>query len=160
MKKTRLNMDFAAGVLFLAFSLGALVLSSSYSIGTPRRMGPAFFPLMVGGILGFLSILLIVRGIRLSSAPVSKLISSAPILILGSITLFMVTLKPLGFPIALGLMVIVASFASNRSTFRQTCLLAAVLAVSSALLFKFALGQALPVCGWLFAEQLCPARWS
>lgn len=160
MKRTNFNMDVAAGVLFLALSMLSLILSSNYSIGTARRMGPAFFPIMVGCMLGFLSILLIVRGLRSGSVPVARLISSAPFLILGSILLFMLTLKPLGLPIALALMVIVSSFASDRSSFRQSCVLAAVLAVSSTLLFKFALGQSLPVCGWLFADQLCPATWS
>lgn len=160
MYKIQINKDFAAGILFLAISLFSFFLSSQYNIGTGRRMGPAFFPVMVGGLLGLLSVLLIIRGLKRSGVPVGKVLTAAPLLILGSIALFVLTLHPLGLPAAIIIMVLVSSLASKRMKLLPTCILAVTLAVSSTIVFKFGLSQSLPVCGWLFAEQLCPAHWS
>ena len=48
--------DFWAGVLFVAFGTAAIVIAPSYPLGTAARMGPGYFPRMLG-------ILLIVLGV-------------------------------------------------------------------------------------------------
>ena len=43
--------DFFAGVLFIAFGLGAIIVGSNYTLGTAARMGPGYFPRILGGLL-------------------------------------------------------------------------------------------------------------
>ncbi len=43
--------DFWAGLMFMGFGLGFVVVSQEYAMGTAVRMGPAYFPTVLGGIL-------------------------------------------------------------------------------------------------------------
>ena len=43
--------DFWAGLMFMGFGLGFAVVSQDYSMGTAVRMGPAYFPTVLGGML-------------------------------------------------------------------------------------------------------------
>lgn len=43
--------DFWAGLMFLAFGLGFMIVAwNNYAMGTAVRMGPAYFPVMLGGL--------------------------------------------------------------------------------------------------------------
>ncbi len=50
--------DFLGGLLILVLGLATGVQASSYDIGSLRRMGPGFFPLGLGVILGVTGVLL------------------------------------------------------------------------------------------------------
>ena len=43
--------DFYSGVLFIAFGVAALVIGSNYALGTAARMGPGYFPRILGILL-------------------------------------------------------------------------------------------------------------
>ena len=47
----RSNQDVLAGVLFLLIGLGAVAGARDYEMGTAMRMGPAYFPTVLGWIL-------------------------------------------------------------------------------------------------------------
>jgi len=46
--------DFWAGLMFIAFGLGFMVVARNYAMGTAVRMGPAYFPMVLGGMLAAL----------------------------------------------------------------------------------------------------------
>jgi hypothetical protein len=43
--------DFWSGVMFTTFGLGFAVIAQNYDMGTAARMGPAYFPTVLGGLL-------------------------------------------------------------------------------------------------------------
>lgn len=54
--------DFWAGLMFIGFGLGFLgVAMSSYAMGTAVRMGPAYFPTVLGGMLAVLGAIIFLR---------------------------------------------------------------------------------------------------
>ena len=54
--------DFWSGLMFLAFGLGfAIVAWNNYNLGTAVRMGPAYFPVMLGGLLALLGAVIFAR---------------------------------------------------------------------------------------------------
>jgi hypothetical protein len=54
--------DFWAGLMFLAFGLGfGIVAYNNYNMGTAVRMGPAYFPVMLGGLLAVLGVFIFLR---------------------------------------------------------------------------------------------------
>jgi hypothetical protein len=59
--------DFWAGLMFAAFGLAFMIVAQNYSMGTAVRMGPAYFPTVLGGMLAALG------GVILFRAFVSKL---------------------------------------------------------------------------------------
>ena len=68
----RLNQDVLAGVLFLLIGLGAVAGARDYEMGTAMRMGPAYFPTVLGWILYAFGAFLLLRGIaRFGSAAVT-----------------------------------------------------------------------------------------
>jgi hypothetical protein len=59
----RTNQDVLAGVLFLLIGLGAVAGARDYEMGTAMRMGPAYFPTVLGWILYAFGAFLLLRGI-------------------------------------------------------------------------------------------------
>jgi hypothetical protein len=55
--KIRNEQNFWAGVMFLVFGLGFVVLAREYDMGTAQRMGPAYFPTILGGLLAALGLI-------------------------------------------------------------------------------------------------------
>ncbi|HMH20038.1 MAG TPA: tripartite tricarboxylate transporter TctB family protein [Burkholderiales bacterium] len=54
--------DFWAGVMFVAFGAAFMVIAQNYPMGTAVRMGPAYFPTALGGILVVLGAVVLFRG--------------------------------------------------------------------------------------------------
>ena len=68
----RSNQDVLAGVLFLLIGLGAVAGARDYEMGTAMRMGPAYFPTVLGWVLYAFGAFLLLRGIaRGGGAPVT-----------------------------------------------------------------------------------------
>ena len=53
--------DFWAGLMFIGFGLGFMVVASNYAMGTAVRMGPAYFPTVLGGMLAVLGVAIFAR---------------------------------------------------------------------------------------------------
>jgi len=53
--------DFWAGLMFTAFGLGFMIIAQDYAMGTAVRMGPAYFPTALGGILAVLGGVILFR---------------------------------------------------------------------------------------------------
>jgi hypothetical protein len=53
--------DFWAGLMFIAFGLGFMLVARNYAMGNAVRMGPAYFPTMLGGILAVLGAVIFFR---------------------------------------------------------------------------------------------------
>jgi hypothetical protein len=46
--------DFWAGLMFIGFGLGFMLVAQNYPMGSAVRMGPAYFPTVLGGLLAIL----------------------------------------------------------------------------------------------------------
>ena len=55
--------DLLAGLVFIAFGLAFAIAASRYQLGTAFRMGPGYFPVVLGGCLVLLGVLIVVEGI-------------------------------------------------------------------------------------------------
>ena len=53
--------DFWAGVMFIAFGLAFMYKAQDYAMGTSVRMGPAYFPTVLGGLLAVLGAVVLFR---------------------------------------------------------------------------------------------------
>jgi hypothetical protein len=56
--------DFWSGMLFMAFGLIAVAVSSGYRMGIAARMGPGYFPRGLGVLLLILGAIIALRGLR------------------------------------------------------------------------------------------------
>lgn len=53
--------DFWAGLMFTGFGLGFVLASFNYPMGSAVRMGPAYFPVVLGGLLALLGAVVFLR---------------------------------------------------------------------------------------------------
>lgn len=135
----------AAGLLFV---LGACVAvgAMTYEVGTLRRMGPGYFPLLLGVVLCLLSVLVLVesRFSRVENDPRPtagwRQHARALLLPLGGILLFAGLITIAGFiPAILGCTVL-AGLADRTNRLFELFLIAAAVAAFAALVFVYALG--------------------
>jgi len=60
----RTSKDFWVGVMFLVFGIFAIGAGYSYPFGSTFRMGPGYFPIILGGILICFGLVLMVKGFK------------------------------------------------------------------------------------------------
>ena len=53
--------DFWAGLMFIAFGLSFMAVAQNYAMGNAVRMGPAYFPTVLGGMLAVLGAVVLLR---------------------------------------------------------------------------------------------------
>jgi len=59
--KVKNGKDFWAGLMFAGFGLGFMLVSLNYPMGSAVRMGPAYFPAVLGGLLALLGAVVFFR---------------------------------------------------------------------------------------------------
>jgi hypothetical protein len=140
--KIKSQKDFFSGLMFtvvgVAFAWGA----STYNIGTGARMGPGYFPLMLGILLALLGGLIMFKALVVETEDGDKIGKFAwkPLFfIIGSNILFGVMLgglpsiglPPMGIVVAIYVLTIVASLAGNTFKLKEVLILATILAALS-----------------------------
>jgi hypothetical protein len=149
-KATGRTKDFWSGAIFLAVGLASIGLARSYPMGTTMRMGPGYFPTVLGGLLALIGLILIVRALLQPGPAVGRLAYSKLALVTISTVLFALFLRRLGLAVVLILLVIVSAYASKRFRWPVALALAVGLAVGSSIIFVRLLGLPIPVFGsWL-----------
>lgn len=138
--------DFWSGVMFAAFGLAFVVLSRQYDMGTAARMGPAYFPAVLGALLMLLGIAIAIKGLRSNIRTVVDRFHFRPlVLVLGAVVAFGLLLRPAGLLVALTALVLLSSLGSEESRLRDTALLTVGLAVLVLIVFIHSLGMTVPV---------------
>jgi putative tricarboxylic transport membrane protein len=120
--------DFWAGVLFIALGGSAFYIALDYTMGTAARMGPGYFPRVVGGMLAVLGASLVLRSFRLQGEKIAFPSFKPVIIILAAVLLFGVTLATAGLVISTILLVLLASVASHEYRRIESVIAAVVLA--------------------------------
>ncbi len=144
------SKDFLSGVIFLVAGLASIGLARSYTMGTTMRMGPGYFPSVLGGLLALVGLALMVRAGLQAGVSVGRLAFGKLALVMVSNVLFALLLRRLGLAGALILLVLVSAYASKRFRWPVALALAVGLAVGSSLIFTSLLGLPIPILGtWL-----------
>ncbi|MEO6022152.1 MAG: tripartite tricarboxylate transporter TctB family protein [Burkholderiales bacterium] len=140
--------DFFAGVIFIGFGVAAFFIGREYSFGTATRMGPGYFPALLGALLGALGVIIAARSFSLSGPPIAKIQFRPLSLVLAAIILFAVLLDVAGLVAATVVMVIVAGLAAWDVRARDVALLCVGLAALALGLFVYGLGLTIKVWPW------------
>jgi hypothetical protein len=141
----RAPKDFWSGIMFIGFAAVAMLTARGYSLGSAGRMGPGYFPMMLGGALGVLGLVLVVRSLVIEGETVGRL-RLLPLLVIAlGVCLFGLAIEPLGLLIALIVATGVTAFASRESRPLEVAALALVLAIFSVAVFVLALRLPLPL---------------
>jgi putative tricarboxylic transport membrane protein len=143
--RIRAPRDFWSGLLFIAVALFFIALATRYRFGTPERMGPAFFPIAVGTLLGGLGAILTGRALAFDGGPLRRMHLRPLAMTMAAVVLFGLALQWLGLVAAIVVLVVVGSYADRTARPMESIGLAAFLTVFSVAIFVWLLGLPLPV---------------
>lgn len=147
--KIRNAKDFWSGVMFIAFGVFFAGFARQYDMGTAARMGPAYFPTVLGLLLIAIGAYICFKGIRTEDehgqGQIDKFHFKPLLLVLGGVVAFGVLLRPAGLIVALTAMTIIASLGSGEFKWREILPLTAGLCLLVMVTFIWGLGLTIPV---------------
>lgn len=150
------QQDFWSGLMFIALGSGfALIAQAKYAMGTTARMGPGYFPFLLGillAILGAIVALSALRGKYNEDAKIQRFDWDILVLVIGSIALFALMLNHLGIYISIAILVLFSSLASHEFSLKIAIFNAIFLIFFAWITFIKGLGLVFPIWPIPFAE--------
>lgn len=148
MLKMLTDKEMLSGLLFVliggAFALGA----ADYDMGTTRRMGPGYFPIVLGCVLCLMGLALSGKAfLRQHPQPISRIYLRPLLSLSASILAFAALIDNVGLIAACLACVLISGLASAETRWRETILIAIAMTAFSALVFQQFLG--LPFRLWV-----------
>jgi Tripartite tricarboxylate transporter TctB family len=137
--------DFWAGVLFALVGVAAIVLGSRYNLGTAARMGPGYFPRILGMLLIVLGGIIAVRALRLDGPAIPPWRWWSTLVVLGSVVLFGLIVNRVGLALSTVILIMLASSASSEFRWKEALISGAFLAVLAVGVFIIGLKLQLPI---------------
>jgi ABC-type spermidine/putrescine transport system permease subunit II len=157
--------DFLSGLLFTGLGLLGLFLALQYDMGTARRMGPGFFPVILCAILVALGVMTIFISLSLRSKDaaddegssrdaaddtrgLSDVVAAlrASFFVVAALIVFALSLRRVGLVLAVTALVFIASFADRSLSWLETALIAAFMSFVAVAVFRWGIG--LPFQVW------------
>ena len=135
--RIRNHRDFWSGVLFVVTGVAFMLLSRQYTMGTAAKMGPGYFPTVLGGMMAVLGLMIMLPAFSRKSPEVrvTNVDFKSNFLVLLAVAVYAFTLPKLGFLVAVVLLIFIASFAHHEFKLKHTALLAVGLVIFSWLVF-------------------------
>ncbi len=152
-----------SGLLLIAIGVAVAIHARSLEVGTLSRMGPGYFPLVLGIILAVVGAVILVQGLRdrTGAPPAATIVSSsvvaAPVaarqrpewkawfLICLSLVAFVFLAQHLGLVVATFAIVFVSALADRENSVATAALLALAMVVVAVVVFWWALQIQLPL---------------
>jgi hypothetical protein len=143
----RNNRYLIAGLMFIVLGGLAVVLARDYPFGTTIRMGPGYFPTVLGFILLLFGVTVLARGIR-SGEKVKGEWGWKPLALIAlSIVLFGALLDRVGMIPAAVAAIVVAAAAGREFRLKEALILAVVMTALSVAVFIYGLKLPYPLLG-------------
>ncbi|MES2532190.1 MAG: tripartite tricarboxylate transporter TctB family protein [Pseudomonadota bacterium] len=142
--------DFFSGVMFTAVGAVFAVGATAYNIGDGARMGPGYFPLMLGILLALLGLAIIFQALVVESVDGGKIGKWAwkPLFFVIAANLAFgvllgglpsIGLPAMGMILAIYALTLISSLAGDQFKLRDVLVLATILAAGSYVAFIWAL---------------------
>lgn len=145
------NQDATLGIFFAVVGIFAGAIALSYPIGTPSRMGPGFFPVIIAVLLTLTGGAVLLRARRASSLSVESLTWRPVVVVPVMVVLFALLIEPLGLPLAIFVLLVGTAASSVQFEIKwKAAAGAALFSAVCAIVFVKVLGLPIPLAGsWL-----------
>lgn len=170
--KIKSQQDWWAGLMFIGFGLFFILfaagtpefinklvgtkLVAGYQMGSSVRMGPAYFPVMLGGLLTFLGLLVLLDSIIEKGPKVAKFHFRPLLFIAVSSLAFAYLLKPLGLALASVALVFISAFGGHEFKWKEVSIMSVALVIFVVVVFVKGLSLPFPICPAFI--DVCPIR--
>jgi hypothetical protein len=149
--KIKSPRDFWSGLMFIAFGVFFMVWAMThYQMGTAVRMGPAYFPTVLGGMLAVLGAIVLLGALAVEGPPVAKFHFRPLIMVSIGCVLYGYLMKPLGLVGATAALVYVSAFGGHEFNWKEVTILYVVLMIFSWAVFVKGLTLPFPVWPAMF----------
>jgi len=136
------SKDFWAGLMLLATGVAAVVIARSYPFGSTLRMGPGYFPTILGAIISLFGLYFIIKGLRGGELLEGNWSLRALIVLPFSLILFGLLMDRAGFIPALAVLAFGSAAAGREFKLKEVALLTVALTILCVVIFIW--GLALP----------------
>lgn len=139
------SRDFWAGAMLIGFGALALLIGRDYPFGTALRMGPGYFPSVLGGLLILGGLWVLVSGLRNAEQLDGNWSLRALIVLPLSLVLFGFLIERAGFIPALAVLIFGSASASTEFNLIEVALLTLFLVALCVAVFIWGLGLPYPL---------------
>lgn len=144
---SRLSRDLIGGVLLTMAGLFFALYARNYGFGEAARMGPGYFPAILGWLLAVLGVLIALPAIRrVGDGAVVRWKNLA--MVIAAVLFFAFALPVAGLVVTVAGTVLLGSLADNDITWRARLILAAIVPLLMVAVFVWGLGMNLPLFWW------------
>jgi hypothetical protein len=159
--------DALSGIICIVVGLGAVLEASRYTIGSLSRMGPGFYPAVLGALLALVGVMITGAALAFAPAPddADPLLAGVPGLagglepasrpdwrgwfcIIAGGVLFIVFASLTGLASAIFACVFVAALGDRTASLRGSLVLALCMTLFGTVLFGYLLRIAMPLWQW------------
>ncbi|WP_119461237.1 tripartite tricarboxylate transporter TctB family protein [Rhodospirillaceae bacterium SYSU D60014] len=142
------DKDILTGMLFVGIGGAFVIGAADYGMGTTRRMGPGYFPVMLGLALALVGLVLAARSaIRRRPDIIGRLYLRPVVSLTASILSFSALINTVGLLAACMVCTLVAGLATSETRYKEIILVAIAMTAFSAIVFTGLLG--LPMRLWV-----------
>ena len=140
--------DFAAGVMYIALGAFFALWAGYYPMGTAVRMGPAYFPTILGWILAALGVILLLRSFVLHGDEPRKTNYRPIAFVLGAVVLFGFLLNTAGLVVGSFVIVFISAMGGWDFRWKEQLINAIVMTGVNAGIFYYGLGLPFKLFPW------------
>jgi hypothetical protein len=133
--------DFWSGLMLIVIGGGALIIARNYQFGSSLRMGPGYFPTLLGAMLVMFGVYFMVQGMRNGGEKLTGSWSLRALIVLPlSLVLFGLLIDRAGFVPALIALIVGSAAASRQSRPIEVLAFAVLLTAFCVVVFVWLLG--------------------
>ena len=144
--KIKSQKDFWSGIMFIGSGLFfALWAVEFYQMGTAVRMGPAYFPTVLGGLMVVLGLIILAGSLAIQGPKVPPFLFRPLLMISLGLVLYGYLMKPLGLVGATAALVYVGALGGHEFRWKEVTVLYIILILFSWLVFVKGLSLPFPL---------------
>jgi lysylphosphatidylglycerol synthetase-like protein (DUF2156 family) len=133
--------DFWSGLMLIAFGAVAIYIARNYQFGTSLRMGPGYFPTVLGGMLVAFGIIIGAKGFRSDAEKLEESWSLRALIVLPlALMAFGLLIDRAGFIPAMLVLIVGSAAATSQSRWVEVALFSIFLTAMCVIVFIWALG--------------------
>jgi hypothetical protein len=142
--------DLYAGLMFIIIGGFFALWALNYPMGTAVRMGPAYFPSILGWLTAALGVIILIRGFTVPDAPPNRTQWKPMLWVHGSAVIFGLLVDPLkiGFVGAVVASVIACAYGGYEFKWKEAIIEAVVLVIVCWAAFVYGLGLPFRLFPW------------
>jgi len=137
--------DFWSGLMFIAFGVLAMFISRDYPFGSAMRMGPGYFPTVLGGMLVVTGAIIASTGFKIEGQGIDAFAWKPMIFLSVAFSIFGWGMDHLGFVLSMVGLIVLCAAAGREFKWLEVVVMTIVLIIGSWALFIWGLDLPYPL---------------